>query len=371
MANLLFFQTDDPSRLEALGQFLAAYGLVLLPAALGLVAIYWLLPRARGSKPLLGAILGAAALLLAGALLVRIDMVLPETLLFYAFSGLAILGGGLLITQTNPVKAALSFALVILSTCGLFLLQAAPFLMAATIIVYAGAIVVTFLFVIMLAQQAGMADADQRSREPFLSSLAGFVLMGAILCVLQRNYDTSRLDDYLEKTRQAAEASTIGEARQILGDPEEFVSGFQDEVERTADSRSRTRNGSPSALRQELHTAIPEIEHLVQAGRHTELKIQLRRIHELGIKVRYAQGSLQPSERLPVSKFSGTPATAGPPAPDEEGKVRERLPARNVAALGRSLFTDYLLAVELAGLLLTVASIGAIAIAGRGKEGLR
>jgi hypothetical protein len=42
---------------------------------------------------------------------------------------------------------------------------AAPFLAAATVIVYAGAIVVTFVFVIMLAQQEGMASADQRSRE--------------------------------------------------------------------------------------------------------------------------------------------------------------------------------------------------------------
>jgi len=47
------------------------------------------------------------------------------------------------------------------------------------------------------------------------------------------------------------------------------------------------------------------------------------------------------------------------------------MPARNVAGLGRALFTDYLLAVELAGTLLLVASIGAIAIAARHREGLR
>ena len=69
----------------------------------------------------------------------------------------------MLITQQNPARAALSFALVVLSTCGLFLLLAAPFLMAATIIVYAGAIVVTFLFVIMLAPADGLSDADARS----------------------------------------------------------------------------------------------------------------------------------------------------------------------------------------------------------------
>jgi NADH-quinone oxidoreductase subunit J len=42
-----------------------------------------------------------------------------------------------------------------------------------------------------------------------------------------------------------------------------------------------------------------------------------------------------------------------------------------VAGLGRSLFTDYLLAVELGGTLLLIATIGAIAIAGRRAEGVR
>ena len=58
--------------------------------------------------------------------------------------------------------------------------------MAATIIIYAGAIIVTFLFVLMLAQQAGLSDADDRSREPLLATLTGFVLLGALLYVLQR-----------------------------------------------------------------------------------------------------------------------------------------------------------------------------------------
>ena len=122
-----------------------------------------LLPRARSYPPLYGAAVAALALIAAGAILIRAEMVLAEAILFYTFAGLAVAFGTLMITQRNPVHAALSFAMVVLSTCGLFLLLAAPFLMAATIIVYAGAIVVTFLFVIMLAQQAGMTSADQRS----------------------------------------------------------------------------------------------------------------------------------------------------------------------------------------------------------------
>ena len=67
------------------------------------------------------------------------------------------------------------------SVCGLFLLQSAPFLAAATVIVYAGAIVVTFVFVIMLAQQSGATVYDQRSRQPLLATVVAFLLLGALL----------------------------------------------------------------------------------------------------------------------------------------------------------------------------------------------
>ena len=157
------------------------------------------------------------AILLAGWFLVRSGSSWVETVLFYALSAIAVLAGGLLITLRNPVRAALSFALVVLSTCGLFLLQAAPFLMAATIIIYAGAIVVTFLFVIMLAQQVGTSDADQRSREPFLSSLAGFVLLGAMLCMLHLTYSTERFDVLLVRAKAATERPTLEEIRNMLG----------------------------------------------------------------------------------------------------------------------------------------------------------
>src|SRR5208282_5705768 len=151
---------------------------------------------------------------------VRTDTIWQESVLFYAFAGIAVTAGVMMITQKNPVHAALSFALVVLSSCGLFLLQAAPFLMAATIIIYAGAIVVTFLFVIMLAQQAGQSNADQRSREPFLATVAGFVLLAAILALLQKSYNGPnlvKLDGLMERTHRAAEVNTVKEWQEILG----------------------------------------------------------------------------------------------------------------------------------------------------------
>ena len=57
----------------------------------------------------------------------------------------------------------------------------APFLAAATVIVYAGAIIVTFMFVIMLAQQGGATAYDQRSRQPLAGSLVSFFVLGALV----------------------------------------------------------------------------------------------------------------------------------------------------------------------------------------------
>src|SRR4051794_30546699 len=88
---------------------------ITLAVALGFAAIYLLLPRPRAANRLLGVAAAGLALLLTGALIVRVGRISPETVLFYAFSGIAIIAGGLLITQSNPARAALSFALVVLS----------------------------------------------------------------------------------------------------------------------------------------------------------------------------------------------------------------------------------------------------------------
>jgi NADH:ubiquinone oxidoreductase subunit 6 (subunit J) len=336
---------------------LQQYWTALLPAAVGFAGIYLLLPRLQKPYRLLGAALAGVGLLAAGLFLVGNTAVLPETILFYAFSGLAILGGGLMLAQHNPVHAALSFALVVLSTCGLFLLLAAPFLMAATIIVYAGAIVVTFLFVIMLAQQAGLTSADRRSREPFLACLAGFVLLTALLCVLQKTYDTQEIDALLAKVEDLAQAKSEKEIIQVLGDPMDRAPG----------------KISPP-LFEKLEEKVPHF----QRGKADLLLIQkpmpvaklaafFKELTEDVLRVRNQMGAVRPSADLPLSPFSGFPPNQELP----KGKVIRELPARNVAGLGKTLFTDHLLAVELAGTLLLVASIGAIAIAARQREGLR
>jgi NADH-quinone oxidoreductase subunit J len=110
-----------------------------------------------------------------------------EDVLFTSFAGLMVMAGCGMQMETRPVYAALWFALVILATCGLFLMQGAAFISAATIIVYAGAIIVTFLFVIMLARQGGKSVYDTHLMQPMLAMVTGGVLLAAMVYAIQQS----------------------------------------------------------------------------------------------------------------------------------------------------------------------------------------
>jgi NADH-quinone oxidoreductase subunit J len=101
--------------------------------------------------------------------------------MFHLLAFISVASAAMMITSRNPVYSALWFAMVLMGNSGLFLLQGAEFLSAATVIVYAGAIVVTFLFVIMLAQPTGTARYDRYSREPLLVTATGVVLASVLV----------------------------------------------------------------------------------------------------------------------------------------------------------------------------------------------
>jgi len=112
------------------------------------------------------------------------DQPSPTCYTFHLLAAVSLAAAIMMITSRNPVYSALWFALVLLGNSGLFLLQKAEFLSAATVIVYAGAIVVTFLFVIMLAQPTGTARYDRYSREPLLVTATGLVLASVLVGTL-------------------------------------------------------------------------------------------------------------------------------------------------------------------------------------------
>ena len=156
-----------------------------LSVVFGAIGTYWLLPHRHGG-PLpgrqytFGASIAGVALLSILASMSPPGPFLP-TLFFYVFSAAALISALLTVTSRNPIYSALWFASVVLSTSGLFLLASAPFLAAGTIIVYAGAIIVTFLFVIMLAQMEGKALYDRAARAPGSATVTCFLLLWCLM----------------------------------------------------------------------------------------------------------------------------------------------------------------------------------------------
>ena len=257
-------------------QWLTTHWQLALPMVLGALAIGLLMPRGERRSKLVGSLIGLAALGLIGGTTFRPTESVVQDGLFLLFSGAAIISGVLMITNRNPAYSALWFAMVTLSVCGLFLMQSAPFLASATVIVYAGAIIVTFLFVLMLAQQAGKTNYDQNSRQPGIVAFTGCVLLGALLFVVTPPQPGS------------------ADAAMADGPKTGFVS---------------------------LALAPKPAESATDA-------------------------------KSPQSTSSSTAENFG-----------------TMRGLGRSLFGDYLFAVELAGTLLLVASIGAIIIAPKRSSG--
>src|SRR5262249_24324879 len=107
-------------------------------------------------------------------------------------------------------------------------------------------IIVTFLFVIMLAQQEGQSSADQRTREPFLATVAGFLLLAALLIVLQRNYDSLGFDSLLARIERASHAESTAEMESAIGDAAKLLSQLQLLVPKPKDKVESATSGTAS-----------------------------------------------------------------------------------------------------------------------------
>ncbi len=363
-----------------------AVGQIAVAAVLGTFGLFFLLPRPRGRAVGVGVALTCATAVVA-AVFVATTFAVPTTeyvapALFWLFAGGALAGGAGLVTQSNPARGAMAFAFVILSTCGLFLLLAAPFLMAATVIIYMGAIVVTFLFVLMLSHAKGPSDENDRSREPFLGSLAGFAFAGLILFTLYLGgpaahpataagphyplpavgvtpEDKVLLLAAAEDLKQAAAAADPAEverlaksARTRLAEVVGYASG-----EAIGEVPAAGSTAPRAAVQDRLRVAAADgrVSGLVdQADR---LRDEKKRVFD-GLEnalVEARTPDLGPSRAAFEALRGQTLLLVG----------RGELPARNVSAIGLTLYSDHLLAVELAGTLLLVATVGAVAVAGR------
>lgn len=169
--------------------------ILVLCAAAGIGTLLLLPGRGGNSVRRIGGTLLVLALAIFGAVLIRGVAGAPEpahiSIYFWIFAAVALLSSIRVITHPRPVYSALYFVLTVVASAGLFILLSAEFMAAALVLIYAGAILVTYVFVIMLAQQAsapdgsaGLAEYDVTSREPLVASTVGFALMGVLIFVI-------------------------------------------------------------------------------------------------------------------------------------------------------------------------------------------
>lgn len=153
--------------------------LLVLAVLFSGVGMWLMLPRIGRIGRGWGIVLGLVGFGLFGA---RLQYVMDGTVrgVFMMLAVVTVVACAATVTARNPVYSAIWFGLALLGTAGLFLLQGAQFLGVATLAVYAGAILVTFLFVLMLAQPEGQADYDRISWEAPLSAATGAVLVGML-----------------------------------------------------------------------------------------------------------------------------------------------------------------------------------------------
>ena len=100
-----------------------------------------------------------------------------ELVIFVVFAALALAGSLLVVLGRNPVHCALGLVLALVSVAVFFLQQDAQLLAAVQVIVYAGAVVVLFLFVIMLLG----VDREEALREPLRYQRPAAIVLGAVV----------------------------------------------------------------------------------------------------------------------------------------------------------------------------------------------
>jgi NADH-quinone oxidoreductase subunit J len=138
-----------------------------------------------------------------------------QLILFIVFAALCLTGAVNLLLQKHPINSALSLIVVMTSLAVLYLLLGAEFLAAAQVIVYAGAIMVLFTFVVMLLN----AGREERTLGSRAARTVGFPAVVAILAVVAtaflklQGFGNATMEDRITST---ADLSTVLFTRLLL-----------------------------------------------------------------------------------------------------------------------------------------------------------
>jgi len=304
---------------------------------LGALAMWLMLPRGRRPGRLLGCVLGSASLVLFGSLGAGMGT-LGSDVAFASLGGVTVISAAATVTFRSPVYCALWFALSLLGTAGLFLMQGAQFLGVATVVVYAGAILVTFLFVLMLAQPGGDAYYGRVSWEGILAAATGAVivffltvLVGGVLNPYPDSELVAALTSFRPEESGGLSARHIQSAR----------------LEPDEDGTWRVQVG--------LNAAAPVLSPKDIDRLRTHLIAEVPRLTREGVGADDLELNIAATNDPLLEREASDRTKAG-------GVLNEE----HVASLGAQLFSRHLIALEVAGTLLLVALVGAIAIVQHG-----
>jgi NADH-quinone oxidoreductase subunit J len=107
-----------------------------------------------------------------------------DAILFYVFGAIAILSALVVVGQKNPLYSAFALIVTLCSMAAIFGLLGSPFIAVLQVIVYAGAIMVLFLFVLMLLNVRREEDRPQKGGR----ALAAIALVAVVLLVAQAGF---------------------------------------------------------------------------------------------------------------------------------------------------------------------------------------
>jgi len=321
-----------------------------LITVLGAAGMYLALGKA--SRPLKWT--GVVLLLAAGAWIAKegVARLAPTTqfegtgpgAFFYIFATIALASAIRMITHTRPVYCALYFVMVVLSSAGMFLLLAAEFMAFALVIIYAGAILITYLFVLMLAQQPETdqdvgsigAEYDRVPREPLAATIVGFLLLAV-------------LTDMISGASSGAARPSIDPATEGLARMEQEAAQYdwdmvqQLRIAQATEARWRDLERLPGRFRETVMEIEPNFKWPPIADENGHL----------------------------IRMMGGEAFVLGPVEGSESDKL-VLLPADrsiyNVERIGVHLVGTFPVSLELAGIILLMAMFGAVVLARRQIE---
>jgi len=109
-----------------------------------------------------------------------------DVFLFFLFASIAVICGINVVVQTHPISSALSLIGVMGALAALYLLLGAEFIAAVQVVVYAGAIMVLFVFVIMLLNAGGESKVSRSTLARWLGIPLVITLLAMLSYIIQR-----------------------------------------------------------------------------------------------------------------------------------------------------------------------------------------